>query len=124
MIKPAKSQQSNFSPAKRVYLLTLLKEQFMETTKELNVELKEEVNKMFADLFKEIGSNRVQLANKVMVLQKEIHKELNKTKVDAHRKKEILREVANMGKMAAQQLPHHLKIAVKSVAPPSAKKKK
>jgi hypothetical protein len=78
----------------------------MESTTELNKELKEEVNKIFADLFKEIGSNRAQLSNKVLVLHKEFNKELSKEKVDGKRKAEILSEISRIVKMAAQQLPH------------------
>lgn len=78
----------------------------METSEELNKELREEVNKIFADLAKEIGSNRQQLANKVLSHHKEINKELTKSKVDDERKKGILSEVSRIVKMAGQQLPH------------------
>ncbi len=78
----------------------------METNNELNKELKDVVNKIFADLSKEIGNNRQQLANKVLSLHKEINKELTKNEIDAGRKKEILAEVSKIVKMASQQLPH------------------
>jgi hypothetical protein len=78
----------------------------MENGKEINAELKEEVNKLFADLFKEIGNNRVQLSNQVFNVQHEINKELNRDKVDAARRLEILAEFTKAEKMAAKQLPH------------------
>lgn len=87
----------------------------MDKNEELNKELKEEVSKTFADLSKEIGNNRQQLANKVLSLHKEIHKELNTNKVDAKRKQEILNEVSRIVKMAAQQLPHLKMNAPKTV---------
>jgi hypothetical protein len=78
----------------------------MEPSKDLNGKLKEEVNKIFEDLFRKIGNNRQQLANKVIGFHKEINKELTKTTVDAKREVEIRREVAGIEKMAAKQLPH------------------
>ena len=92
----------------------------MEKNPELNKELKEEVNKTFADLSKEIGNNRQQLANKVLEVQREINKELSRNNVDAKRKMEILAEVSKVVKMAAQQLPHLKMNAPKPAAPPKA----
>ena len=88
----------------------------MEKNPELNKELKEEVNMTFADLSKEIGNNRQQLANKVLEVHREINRELSRNKVDAKRKMEILAEVSKVVKMAAQQLPHLKMNAPKPVA--------
>jgi hypothetical protein len=91
----------------------------METNPELNKELHAEVNATFASLYKEIGNNRQQLANKVLGLHKELNKELGRSTVTEQRKKEILAEVARIVKMAAQQLPH-LKFAHPKPVSPSA----
>jgi len=93
----------------------------MEPSKELNKEFKDEVNLIFADLFKEIGSNRAQLANKVLGIQKEINKELTKDKIDDQRKKEIRIEVSRTVKMAAQQLPHLKRNLLDRPTPPPVK---
>ena len=89
----------------------------MEPNKDLNTKLKEEVNKIFEDLFKKIGNNRQQLANKVIGFRKEINKELTNTAADSKREVEIRREVAAIEKMAAQQLPHLERIPLRPVAP-------
>jgi hypothetical protein len=81
----------------------------MTATAELNSELQTTVNKRFEDLLKEIGPNRQQLSTKVSMAYHELHKELSKEKVDAKRKGAILQEIKQIEKMAAQQLPHHLK---------------
>lgn len=78
----------------------------MESEKEFNAKLKNEINARFDVLFKKIGNNRQQLANKVVTARHELIKELNKAKVDAKREAEILREVTSIEKMAAKQLPH------------------
>lgn len=93
----------------------------MEKDKELNSQLKGEVNHRFEDLFKKIGNNRPQLSNKVIAEYKEINKELNRDKVDAQRASEILHQVSGVEKMAARQLPHLEKVMVKpAVATPAA----
>jgi hypothetical protein len=81
----------------------------MAATTELNSELQATVNKRFEELLKEIGPNRQQLSTKVSMAYHELHKELSKEKVDAKRKGIIMQEIKNIEKMAAQQLPHHLK---------------
>ena len=85
----------------------------MDKTKAFNNELKEEINKIFADLAREIGNNRQQLAFKVLGVQKEINRELSKGKVDAKQEKEIRSQVSGIIKIASQQLPH-----LKMNAPP------
>ena len=78
----------------------------MAKSLELNKEFKEEINKVFTDLFKEIGNNRQQLVAKVLSQHKELHKELTKNKIDTKRQNEIRAEVSRIVKMAHQQLPH------------------
>jgi hypothetical protein len=81
----------------------------MEASKELNSELKAQINKRFEDLFKEIGNNRQQLAAKVLEVHRNINKELSKEKVDEKRQNELLAEVSKIERIAAQQLPHILR---------------
>jgi hypothetical protein len=83
---------------------------------ELNSELKAAVNKRFEELFKHIGNNRVQLANKVSGVHRELNKELSKETIDEKRKVQIMIEVSKIEKMAAQQLPHMLRHAVKPIS--------
>jgi hypothetical protein len=92
--------------------------------KEFNVKLKQEVNDKFDTLFRKIGNNRQQLATKVVAVQHAILKELNKSKVEEGRQREILREVAETERMAAKQLPHvdFLAKPAGSPAPPPAVK--
>ena len=78
----------------------------MEKNTALNQELKESINKIFADLFKEIGNNRQQLSNTVLSAQMSINKELSKDTIDANREKEMRNEVSAIVRMAAKQLPH------------------
>src|SRR5258708_692469 len=92
----------------------------MEPSNDLNAKLKEEINKIFEDLFRKIGNNRQQLANKVIGFHKEINKELTKTQVDANREAEIRREVAGIEKMAAKQLPHLERIPIRTPLPVAA----
>jgi hypothetical protein len=89
--------------SKNVYLPNA--ETTMEQNPEHNQELKQEVNRKFAELYHDIGSNREQLANKVIGIQRDIIKELARHPVDEQRKKEILNEVNRTIKMAAGQLP-------------------
>ena len=92
----------------------------MEPNNDLNTKLKEEINKIFEDLFKKIGNNRQQLANKVIGFHKEINKELSKMQVDANREAVIRREVARIEKMAAKQLPHLERIPIRTPLPVAA----
>ena len=74
-------------------------------TEELNKALREEINKIFADLSVEIGKNRQQLANKVLSAHMAINKELSRNAINADREKAIRHEVAAVVRMAHQQLP-------------------
>ncbi len=94
----------------------------MEPNNDLNTKLKEEINKIFEDLFRKIGNNRQQLANKVIGFHKEINRELSKMQVDANREAVIRREVAGIDKMAAKQLPHLERIPIRTPLPVAAPK--
>ena len=74
-------------------------------TEELNKALREEINKIFADLSVEIGKNRQQLANKVLSVHMAINKELSRNAINADREKAVRHEVAAVVRMAHQQLP-------------------
>ena len=89
----------------------------MEKNTALNQELKESINKIFADLFKEIGNNRQQLSNTVLSAQMGINKELSRDTVDAKREKEMRNEVSAIVRLAAKQLPHLKMQAPKPAAP-------
>ena len=89
----------------------------MEKNNTLNQELKESINKIFADLFKEIGNNRQQLSNTVLSAQMGINKELSKDKIGAEREREIRNEVSAIVRNAAKQLPHLKMQAPKPATP-------